>query len=201
MTSWGKLIKKGMRKLKKRMFKAALCLTLVFALSAAAVARIALSDAYKASAGVYSGYSVAVDRPRGTVFDRNLDPITNREEKYKAVLTATPEVTKELYRCFSAGEAEKIVESLRENKPIALYVPKDFRQAGRRYLKYTTKRSPTFQPFSLSVISISRSCTERPGLRRFSTHGLFAKRKARPPFRQTPRAARCLGKSGKERPF
>ena len=57
MTSWGKLIKKGMRKLKKRMFKAALCLTLVFALSAAAVARIALSDAYKASAGVYSGYS------------------------------------------------------------------------------------------------------------------------------------------------
>ena len=90
MTSWGKLIKKGMRKLKKKMFKAALCLTLVFALSAAAVARIALSDAYKASAGVYSGYSVAVDRPRGTVFDRNLDPITNREEKYKALLTATP---------------------------------------------------------------------------------------------------------------
>lgn len=145
MTSWGKLIKKGMRKLKKRMFKTALCLTLVFALSAAAVARIALSDAYKASAGVYSGYSVAVDRPRGTVFDRNLDPITNREEKYKAVLTATPEVTKELYRCFSAGEAEKIVESLRENKPLALYVPKDFSASGAAVFKIYDK-TPAYIP-------------------------------------------------------
>ena len=122
----------------------------------------ALSDAYKASAGVYSGYSVAVDRPRHWFLTEISTRLPIGSEKYKAVLTATPEVTKELYRCFSAGEAEKIVESLRENKPIALYVPKDFSASGAAVFKIYDKTPAYIPPFSLSVISISRSCTERP---------------------------------------
>ncbi len=127
------------------MFKAALCLTLVFALSAAAVARIALSDAYKASAGVYSGYSVAVDRPRGTVFDRNLDPITNREEKYKAVLTRDARSHKGGFTAaFRRGSRKNRGESSRKQADCPL-CPERFSASGAAVFKIYDK-TPAYIP-------------------------------------------------------
>lgn len=131
--------------MKKRMVILGICLTLVFGLTGVRIAQISLFDVYKTSSYSASGYSVSVDRPRGTVYDRKLEPITNREVKYKAVITATPEVTSELYRCFSEQRAEEAVERLRENKPVTLEVPEDFSAKGAAVFKIYDK-NPVYIP-------------------------------------------------------
>lgn len=60
-----------------------------FALIGGRLWQISLLDVYKTSAAGASSYLVTVDRPRGSIFDRNLERLTNRDAVYKAVLTAT----------------------------------------------------------------------------------------------------------------
>ena len=136
---------KGMFHLKKRMTVCGICLTLVFALIGGRLWQISLLDVYKTSAAGASSYLVTVDRPRGSIFDRNLERLTNRDAVYKAVLTATPEVSRELYRCFSKARAEEISNSLRENTPVTVTVPADFSAKGAAVFKIYDK-NPSYIP-------------------------------------------------------
>ena len=107
--------------------------TIVFfwLLVAAAGRLLALSteDFAQVAAGQGS-ISLQVQEERGTIYDCNGNPITNARKVYKATLTATPEVSVELYRKLPREEADAIIERLRSGKPIVAEVTADFSANG-----------------------------------------------------------------------
>ncbi len=58
--------------------------------------------------------TVTLSRQRGTVFDRNMEPITNREKKYVTLITDIPSASITLCDYFTSGEVEGILRSVRE---------------------------------------------------------------------------------------
>ena len=135
----------GAGSFKKRTVACGVCLTLVFALTAGRIAQIALLDQYETSSAAISSYTVSVDKPRGSIFDRNLNRLTNRNPIYKAVLTATPQVIREVHRCFPTARAEEIISELGKNTPVTVTVPEDFSAKGAALFKIYDK-NPSYIP-------------------------------------------------------
>lgn len=87
---------------------------------------IAVGKSYSEVAATQSTLTVTADLPRGTVFDRNNQHLSNNKTVKKAVLTATPKTLTAVYKYFKKTRADEISELLKEGSPIAVEVPNNF---------------------------------------------------------------------------
>lgn len=87
---------------------------------------LTVGSGYKETATTQSTMTVNVDLPRGTIFDRNGEHLSNNKMVKKAVLIATPKTVTALYKYFKKQRADEISEELKKGKPIAVEVPYDF---------------------------------------------------------------------------
>ncbi len=117
----------------------------IFTLASLRLSYLALGNNSSEAAEIQSSYTLTVDTPRGTIYDRNMKHISNGEESYRAVLTATPSVISELYKQLSKSRADLLVEELRKGKPICTEVPSGFSATGcKTFLCYN--KTPSYQP-------------------------------------------------------
>ena len=74
------------------------------------------TGSYSAAAASQSSYTVNVDTMRGTIYDCNMQPLTNAKRVKKAVLTPTPEVITALYEQLDEEKADDLAKRLKSGK-------------------------------------------------------------------------------------
>ncbi|MBQ1186292.1 MAG: penicillin-binding protein 2 [Clostridia bacterium] len=70
---------------------------------------------YKQTAEQISSRVINLEYSRGTIFDCNMNPITNAKEVYNIVIFNKPTAISALYKHFSGSEIEKIISELNSN--------------------------------------------------------------------------------------
>lgn len=99
----------------------ALLATILFALSGIMVKLMKLTrEPLSEASGTSSTVTVTVARTRGTVYDRDLKPLTNTDAQYAASIIATPEAMAALSDFLSPSEWERVRTDLESGKPITL---------------------------------------------------------------------------------
>ena len=110
--------------MKKRMLAIVLTVTLMLGISAYRVGSITLglTKAVSSSSG---SYTLTVATPRGTLYDCNMNKITNTASKRVAVLIPTTETVADVTNQLG-DEAKSVLDRLKSGKPIVAEVPIDF---------------------------------------------------------------------------
>ena len=116
--------------LKKRAFSLLMVLILMFAVSGARLCYLAADTGDARAAAGQSSVRVTLTRPRGTIYDTNLRPITNAQKIYLASVAPTTQAVAEITRKLSPEAAAEALERLKAGKPIVLEVPADFSAEG-----------------------------------------------------------------------
>lgn len=100
---------------------AALLAAVLFALSGIMAKLMQLSRApLLKMSETHSTVTVTVARKRGTIYDRDLNPLTNAEAEYTAAVIAQPEAMAALSQTLPPTEWERVSESLQSGKPVTL---------------------------------------------------------------------------------
>ncbi len=99
----------------------ALLAAVLFALSGIMVKLMQLtSTPLSGVSGAQSTVTVTVARGRGTIYDRDLRPLTNTETEYAATVIADPQAMAALSEFLPPSEWEMVSESLQSGKPVTL---------------------------------------------------------------------------------
>ena len=116
-----------MAKIMKRTYFILFVVMLVFLSAFFRLFYLTVGSGYKETATTQSTMTINVDLPRGTIFDRNGEHLSNNKIIKKAVLIATPKTITALYKYFEKDKADEISNELKKGKPIAVEVPHDFK--------------------------------------------------------------------------
>ncbi len=99
----------------------ALLAAVLFAFSGILVKLMQLtSHPLSETSGSQSTVTVTVARARGTIYDRNLNPLTNGVSEYAAAVIAQPEAMASLSEHLSPSKWQQVSDSLQSGKPITL---------------------------------------------------------------------------------
>lgn len=99
----------------------ALLAAVLFALSGIMVRLMQLTrDPLSQASGTRSTVTVTVARARGTIYDRDLNPLTNADSEYAASVVATPEAMAALADFLPPSEWEQVRTNLQSGKPVLL---------------------------------------------------------------------------------
>lgn len=102
----------------------------VFIVIGGRLAHIGLGQTYQFTAGSQSRYTLTVDIPRGTIFDRNGQPITNSQGVYKTAVTPTPQVISAIHKQLTGQEKEQVLALLADRKPFLLQTQRPLQAKG-----------------------------------------------------------------------
>ncbi len=108
-----------------------LCMMLIFALAitgAGRVAVVASNSAWTVAANSNSGV-LRLCSIRGTVYDTNMRPLTNTEQKYGAVILPTKEAIEKV-KPHIVGDTQKTMDLLYSGRPAVCFVDEWFRCNG-----------------------------------------------------------------------
>lgn len=96
------------------------------------VAAAAMSD-YSKVAEIQSSYRLTAGKLRGTIYDRNMVPITNTDKKIIAAVSPTPRAVTALSSILTGSELENVLERLKSGKPVLCEVPEIIECDGIEY--------------------------------------------------------------------
>lgn len=88
------------------------------------VAVCAMSD-YSAVLNRQSSYRLTVGKLRGTIYDRNMVPLTNAESKIIAAVSPTPRAVTAISGILYGEELQHVLEKLKGGKPVLCELPKE----------------------------------------------------------------------------
>lgn len=86
------------------------------------VAVTAVSD-YAEVQKAQTSFRLKAGKPRGTIFDRNMVPLTNSESKIIAAVSPTPRAVTAIGSVLRGEELESVLERLKSGKPVLCEVP------------------------------------------------------------------------------
>ncbi len=115
-----------MAKIMKRTYFILFIMLVLFIVTFFRLFYLTVGSGYKKTATTQSTMTINVDLPRGTIFDRNGEHLSNNKMVKMAVLVATPQTATALYKYFEKDRADEISAELKKGKPIAVEVPHDF---------------------------------------------------------------------------
>ncbi len=102
------------------------------------VINVAFDPRLTAAAKTSSQKSVAVIYERGTIFDCNMKPITNNEERYVSVITDIPKASVTLSKRLGERRAAELLRGVREGSEPIVYTDCEIRGEGIVSFKYYT---------------------------------------------------------------
>lgn len=85
---------------------------------------------YKQAADQISRRVVELDYSRGTIFDTNMNKITNAKEIYNVVIFNQPSALSSLYSHFTGAEIEKIIAEIKQNGFAVRKMSKEIKSEG-----------------------------------------------------------------------
>lgn len=92
-----------------------------------------------------SGYKIEISRGRGTIYDCNLNPMTNDSIEYIAIVPPTPQAVMEIADQLDDETAQNVLERLKSGNPVTTAVPSGFLSESCTVIK-TFKRYSSTQP-------------------------------------------------------
>ena len=104
------------------------------------VAVSALTD-YSAVLNRQSGYRLTVGKLRGTIYDRNMVPLTNAESKIIAAVSPTPRAVTAVSGALYGDELQGVLEKLKGGKPVLCEVPREIDCDGIACMQVYTHNS------------------------------------------------------------
>ncbi len=112
--------------------RAVICFFVIILLLFSCVLRIAviINGDYAEVAAKQIGYRITAGKIRGTIFDRNMMPLTNRDYKIMAAVTPTPQAIMMISSELEGEEKEKALQELKKGKPIICEVKKEIKCDG-----------------------------------------------------------------------
>lgn len=102
-----------------------ICFLIIISLFFSCILRVAVISAsdYSEVQKEQSGYRLSAGKLRGTVYDRNMVPLTNSEKKIIASVSPTPRAVTAISSVLSGEELENVLERLKSGKPVLCEVP------------------------------------------------------------------------------
>ena len=107
--------------------RAIICFFIIILLLLSCVLRIAviINGDYDEVAARQIGYRITAAKSRGTIFDRNMIPLTNRDYKIIAAVSPTPQAIMKISSALEGEEKQRALEELKNGKPIICEVEKE----------------------------------------------------------------------------
>lgn len=102
------------------------------------VINVAFDPRLIAAAKTSSQKSIAITYERGTIFDCNMKPITNNEERYASVITDIPKASVALSERLGERRAAELLRGVREGGEPIVYTDCEIRGEGIVSFKYYT---------------------------------------------------------------
>ncbi len=135
--------------------RSAVCFFVIIALFLSCILRIyviATSD-YSLVQQNQSSLKIKIANQRGTIYDRNMVPVTNNESKIIACISPTPRAVTAISTVLKGQELENILEKLKSGKPVTCEVPKEISCDGIVCTKiYTHNTSQTVASHTIGYI-------------------------------------------------
>ena len=105
--------------------RGAFCFFIIMLLFLSCILRIAVITAsnYADVQQRQNSYRISVGKPRGTIYDCNMFPITNSKSKILAAVSPTPRAITSISNILSGEELESVLESLKSGKPTVCELP------------------------------------------------------------------------------
>lgn len=119
------------------LFRTAMVFAILLILALVCIIRILVissSDELKANV-VNNSYSISVQRLRGTIFDTNLRPITNREYKYIAFVTPSERAIIKISEYIEGEELQKVLNTLKDGKVATVELDQEIKSEGIECIK------------------------------------------------------------------
>ncbi len=112
--------------------RSAICFFIIISLFLTCVLRIAVINTknYREVQFQQSSLKIKISNLRGTIFDKNLIPLTNLEKKIIACVSPTPRAVTAISSVLDGEELQNILEKLRNGKPAICEVPKEIECDG-----------------------------------------------------------------------
>ena len=104
-----------------------------------------LGGRYADAAVRQSLLTVTVDQPRGTVYDRQGKPLTNRQTEYRVAMIPTPQGITRLYDTFTGNDLQTLLQRAKEGRPFVFSSPAALRGKGILSFSCCLQR-PAYQP-------------------------------------------------------
>lgn len=101
------------------------CFFIMMALFFSCILRVAVAATsdYAEVQKQQSSYRLTAGKARGTIYDRNMVPLTNSESKIIAAVSPTPRAITAISGVLSGEELEGVLERLKSGKPVLCEVP------------------------------------------------------------------------------
>lgn len=138
----------------KRATAVFLCCVILFFSCVLRVGVYAMSD-YAYASAEQSSYRLTVGNVRGTVYDRNMVPLTNTESRLIAAVSPTPRAITAISAVLEGDELESVLEGLKGGKPVLCEVPKPIDCDGISVMKYF--QSPKGDAHAIHLIGYTDS--------------------------------------------
>ncbi len=103
--------------MKKRMIIFSVAMVFLFSIVAERIGYVVFSGNYEVSSA-HNSYTVDIDKIFETVYDRNLNRISNKTENLVAVIRPTEKCLTEMNKLFTYKEREEIMEELKQGYPV-----------------------------------------------------------------------------------
>ncbi|MDE5670136.1 MAG: hypothetical protein K2I14_01545 [Eubacterium sp.] len=103
--------------MKKRMIIFSAAMIFLFSVVAQRIGYVVFSGNYEVSSA-HNSYTVDIDKIYETVYDRNLNRISNKTENLVAVIRPTEKCLTEMNKLFTYKEREEIMEELKQGYPV-----------------------------------------------------------------------------------
>lgn len=112
--------------------RAVICFFVIALMLLGCVMRIAviINGDYAEVAQRQIGYRITASNIRGTIFDCNMIPLTNREYKIIAAVTPTPQAVMKISAALEGKEKERVLEELEKGNPVICEVKKEIKCDG-----------------------------------------------------------------------
>ena len=112
--------------------RAAVCYFLILFLLLSCVLRVAVinSQGLGSVATQQSEYKIAVRRPRGTIYDSNMLPLTNNKKSILAVALPTPAAALTVGSMLKGEAKEEFLSTLKSGKPAVCELPREIECEG-----------------------------------------------------------------------
>lgn len=112
--------------------RAVICFFVIVLLLLSCVMRIAviINGDYAEVANRQIGYRITASNIRGTIFDYNMIPLTNREYKIMAAVTPTPQAIIKISAALDGEEKTRVLDELKKGNPVICEVKKEIKCDG-----------------------------------------------------------------------
>lgn len=128
--------------------RATVCFFVLMLMLLTCVLRVAviMNGDLEAASTNQSSYKIKIGNIRGTIYDRNMVPITNGESEIYGIALPKPTAITAVSSILSGEELERVLETLKNNKPAVFKTEKTIEADGVSFTKVYSNESRILSP-------------------------------------------------------